>query len=150
MLMYNIHLNWSRDTDDFEYETYHRKHTVFFNGGPKIEIDSSVNLIRNPHFQCPEELLIASLSSSFMLTFLSICSKEGLVVNTYLGQAYCHLDEKKNMISEIILCPEVVFEKGFTPDKKNLLNLFKRAHSLCFIANSLKTPININPTFWDD
>ena len=66
MLMYNVHLDWKRDTEDFQYNTYNRKHTLFFNGGPKIEISSSSNLIRNPQFHCPEELLIASLSSCML------------------------------------------------------------------------------------
>lgn len=147
MLMYNIHLNWKRETEDFQYDTYNRKHTVFFNGGPKIEIDTSPHFIRNPHFQCPEELLIASLSSCFLLTFLSICCKQGFVIDSYSGQGYCHLNEKQHCISEIILCPVVTFSSTDQPDKQTMHDLFKQTHERCFIANSLKVPISVNPAF---
>lgn len=150
MLMYNIHLKWERDTKDFQYDTYNRKHTVFFNGGPKIEINSSTHFIRNPQFHCPEELLIASLSSCLLLTFLSVCAHEKYIPNSYLAQGYCHLDEKEKMISDIVLSPVISFEETNKPDNKTLNELFKKAHDQCFIANSLKTPIRINPQFADD
>ncbi len=147
MLMYNIHLDWKRETEDFEYNTYNRKHTVFFNGGPKIEINSSSNYLRNPQFHCPEELLIASLSSCMLLTFLSVCSKEGYILNSYFAQGYCHLDEKKHCISELILCPALLFEEHKKPDQTTLQHLFNKAHEDCFIANSLNVKVTINPTF---
>ncbi len=150
MLMYNVHLDWKRDTEDFQYNTYNRKHTLFFNGGPKIEIDSSANFIRNPQFHSPEELLIASLSSCLLLTFLSICCKEGYIINSYFAQGYCQLDEKQHRVSDIVLCPVISFEGHTKPEKKILEELFNQAHKDCFIINSLKTEIRINPSFADE
>ncbi|RUR05117.1 OsmC family protein [Legionella sp. km772] len=150
MLMYNVHLDWKRDTEDFKYNTYNRKHTLFFNGGPKIEVNSSSNFIRNPQFHSPEELLIASLSSCMLLTFLSICCKQGYVVNDYFAQGYCHLDVKQHCISDLILCPVIKFEPSSKPDTLTLKNLFEQAHKDCFIANSLKVNIRINPSFAEE
>ncbi|CEG58407.1 OsmC family protein [Legionella fallonii] len=149
MLMYNIHLQWERETEDFNYRTYNRKHTVFFNGGPKIEINSSSNFIRNPQFHSPEELLIASLSSCFLLTFLALCSKKKYIVNSYLDQGFCHINEHERVITDIVLSPIVLFEQGSKPDKTTMRELFDEAHNLCFIANSLKVPIRISPEFAD-
>lgn len=147
MLMYNVHLDWKRGTEDFQYNSYNRKHTVFFNGGPKIEINSSANYMRNPQFHSPEELLIASLSSCMLLTFLACCCKEGYAPNSYFAQGYCHLDEKKHCISELILCPVISFDENSKPDSATLHKLFAKAHKDCFIANSLKVDVRINPSF---
>lgn len=149
MFIYNIHLKWERETEDFNYNTYNRKHTVFFNGGPKIVINTSRHFIRNPQFHCPEELLVASLCSCFLLTFLSLCAEEGYVINSYLDEGHCHLDEKNQIISDIILTPVVLFEDTKKPDEKTMHELFEKAHSRCFIANSLKTVISVNPRFAD-
>lgn len=150
MLTYNIHLQWDRDTEDFSYRNYNRKHTVFFNGGPKIEINSSSHFLRNPQFHSPEELLIASLSSCFLLTFLSICSKKKYIVDSYTAQGFCHIDEHNKIITDIVLSPIVLFEKNSKPDKKTMKELFDEAHNLCIIANSFKAPIRISPNFADD
>ena len=85
-----------------------------------------------------------------LLTFLSVCCNEGYIVNGYFAQGYCHLDEKKYCISDLVLCPEISFEPNNKPDKTTLENLFEQAHKDCFIANSLKVEIRINPTFADE
>ena len=150
MSEYNIRLSWKRDSDNFDYKTYNRKHTVFFYGGPKIEVNSGPDFLRNPQFHCPEELLAASISSCFLLTFLSISAKRGIIVNDYQDNTTCILNEitgKKYAVTEIILRPTVTFEKESRPDKASLNKLFETVHEQCFIANSLKAQITITPVF---
>ncbi|CDZ76507.1 peroxiredoxin, OsmC subfamily [Legionella massiliensis] len=144
---YNIHLKWVRETGDFDYQTYNRKHTVFFYGGPKIEVDSSSNYIRNPQFHSPEELLAASLSSCFLLTFLALCSKKGYVIDHYSDHVTCKVDERRMIITDISLHPVVAFGEDISIDKKTMIKLFETTHRHCFIANSLKVPITVNPEF---
>lgn len=146
MSEYNVHLKWQRTTADFDYETYDRKHTVFFYGGPKIEMDSAPNMVRNPQFQTPEELLIAALSSCFMLTFLSLAANEHLIVNSYQDNATCVLGLNEAKVIEVILRPSLVFEQGYKPEKAVLTRLFKTAREHCFIANSLATDVTVNPS----
>ncbi|ARG97691.1 OsmC family protein [Legionella micdadei] len=147
---YNIRLLWERGTEDFNYQTYNRKHTVFFYGGPKLEVNSSAHLIRNPQFHCPEELLTASLSSCFLLTFLSLCAKNRYVVDSYSDRATCAIDETRHTVSHIILSPVVSFKNENKPDQKTMEQLFEATHNLCFIANSLKSTITVKPRFADE
>lgn len=142
---YNVRLEWQRVTPDFNYESYNRKHTVYFYGGPKIEVSSSANLMRNPQFQAPEELLAASVASCFLLTFLALCCKQGYTIDKYSDKATCVVDETIHAISDVILRPEIMFSKDRVPDSVTLESLFKEAQACCFIANTLKATISFNP-----
>lgn len=150
MAEYNIHLDWKRDKNDFDYKTYNRKHTVFFYGGPKLELNSAPGFHRNPQFHSPEELLIASLSSCFLLTFLSLACKQGFIINSYTDNATCTLaliEENKQAVTEINLRPVVSFSKETRPNKTVMKELFKKTHELCFVANSLKSEVTVSPEF---
>lgn len=148
MYEYNVHLKWQRDSDDFDYQTYNRKHSIHFYGGPKIEVSSAPDLYRNPQFQSPEELFIASVSSCFMLTFLSLAAKKNITVDNYIDDATCYrssLVGKQQAITEITLRPIITFPKNRKPDEKSLNQLVKSAHDRCFIANSIIATITVNP-----
>ncbi|QRN04056.1 OsmC family peroxiredoxin [Legionella sp. MW5194] len=142
---YNVRLQWQRTTPDFQYPSYDRRHTVYFYGGPKIDVSSSANLLRNPQYQAPEELLVASVASCFLLTFLALCCKQGYVVDHYSDHATCILDENIMAVSEVILRPEIRFQTDNKPDDSSLQQLFKEAHTACFIANTLKATLSVNP-----
>ena len=147
---YNIHLNWTRDTDDFDYKNYNRKHTVFFYGGPKIEVSSAPDFLRNPQFQSPEELLVAAVSSCFLLTFLSIAAKRKFIVDSYQDNATCilgNIDGNKKAVTHINLRPVIAFVKESKPDEITMKQLFKTAHDNCFIANSLTATITVTPEY---
>lgn len=149
MAEYNIRLKWQRDASvDFDYKTYNRKHTVFFFGGPKIEISSNPHLHRNPRFNSPEELFIASIASSYMLTFLSVAAKDNIIIDEYLDSATCllnNLDDSKQAITEIILHPAIVFHTGHQPNKNVIKQLINSAKELCFIINSINANISVCP-----
>ena len=145
---YNVRLAWKRETDDYNYKTYNRKHTVFFYGGPKLEISSSPDFLRNPQFQSPEELLVAAVSSCYLLTFLSITATKGIIVDSYQDNSTCVLGkvkQGKQGITQIILRPVILFKEGHKPDKDDIKQLFETAHDHCFIANSLKATITVTP-----
>lgn len=146
MSEYNVRLLWERGARDFDYKTYSRKHTLFFYGGSKLEVNASANFIRNPQFYSPEELLTASLSSCFLLTFLSVCSTKGYVIDSYSDNPTCTVDEIEHKISSINLFPRVAFKNdNGPPDKKTMKYLFEMTHNLCFISNSLKVNLTVNP-----
>lgn len=148
MSEYNIHLKWRRETEDFDYKTYDRTHTVYFYGGPKIEVSSAPDLYRNPQFHTPEELFVASVSSCYMLTFLAIAAKKKYIIDEYIDCATCVLTEvesKRQSISEVILRPVVSFHKGSKPKESVGQKIFQTAHEVCFITNSIKATVSIIP-----
>ena len=145
---YNVRLAWERETKDYDYKTYNRKHTVFFYGGPKLEVSSSPDFLRNPQYQSPEELLIAAVSSCYLLTFLSITASKGIIIDSYQDNSTCVLGkvkEGKQGITQVILRPVIVFKEGNKPDKEDIKKLFQMAHDHCFIANSLTVKITVTP-----
>jgi organic hydroperoxide reductase OsmC/OhrA len=145
---YNVHLKWMRETEDFDYKSYNRKHTVFFYGGPKLEISSAPGFLRSPEYQSPEELLVASVSSCFLLTLLSIAAKKGIIIDSYLDNATStlgHINGSVQAVTQITLRPEIVFKKEHKPSKLIMNQLIKTAHERCLIANSITAMLTISP-----
>jgi organic hydroperoxide reductase OsmC/OhrA len=94
----------------------------------------------------PEEALVASTSSCHMLWFLSIASKRGFVVESYVDEAFGVMEknpEGKLAISRITLRPRIQFSGEKLPSAAELQSLHHSAHEKCFIANSLKSEVVI-------
>ena len=82
-----------------------------------------------------------------MLWFLSLAQAQGLDVVSYSDEAegvMGRLGPGKIGLTRITLRPAIVFaESG--PDRATLDRLHHEAHERCFIANSLKTEIAVEP-----
>jgi organic hydroperoxide reductase OsmC/OhrA len=96
----------------------------------------------------PDEAVIAATSSCHMLTFLSVAAKQGLKVLSYIDQPVGTVEKAADgqmAITRIVLRPRVVFDDGQEPDTAALDKLHATAHRNCFVANSLKAEIRIEP-----
>ncbi|HWU38992.1 MAG TPA: OsmC family protein, partial [Candidatus Acidoferrum sp.] len=96
----------------------------------------------------PEEVFVASLSSCQMLTFLALAAKERYVVDSYRDQAVGVLGKDPSgnwAMTKVTLRPEVRFGGERTPSTEELRQLQERAHHGCFIANSVKTEVVVEP-----
>lgn len=139
---------WLRKGDTFSDQKYSRDHIWKFDGGLEISASASPSVVPIPYssaeFVDPEEAFIASISSCHMLFFLSIAAKRGVIVNSYRDTAIGLLSENNNKlsISNVKLNPIVEFE-GEKPDGKSLAEIHSESHEKCFIANSVKTEIDI-------
>jgi organic hydroperoxide reductase OsmC/OhrA len=95
----------------------------------------------------PEEALIASASSCHMLWFLSLAQKAGFEVQSYRDEAVGAVgkDERGHIaITRITLRPDIAFS-GRGPGEEELARLHHDAHRRCFIANSLRSEIVVEP-----
>jgi organic hydroperoxide reductase OsmC/OhrA len=95
----------------------------------------------------PEEALVASASSCHMLWFLSLAQKAGLEVQSYRDEAAGAIgkDERGRVaITRITLRPEIAFA-GREPSPEEVAALHHEAHEKCFIANSLRSEILVDP-----
>ena len=77
-----------------------------------------------------------------MLWFLNLACQKKWVVDSYVDEALGVLD--KTWISRVTLRPEVTFS-GKAPTAEELRNLHHEAHEKCYIANSVKTEVLIEP-----
>ncbi|MGL6289106.1 MAG: OsmC family protein [Silanimonas sp.] len=141
-------LSWSRNGREFTYETYSRDHVLTFENGQKSLASSAPGFVGNPEALNPETLLVGSLSSCHMLTFLAVCAKRGYVVDEYDDDALGKLDkntEGRMAITEVVLRPRAVFSGDKRPDAAELERLHERAHVNCFIANSVRAQVRVEP-----
>ena len=91
----------------------------------------------------PEDMLVAALSSCHMLSFLAIAAKKKLTVQSYEDDAVGFLenDGGKLWMTRVILRPKVAIDT----DAATLAQIHHLAHEACFIANSVKTDVKVEP-----
>lgn len=143
---FQIDINWKR-SKDFTYDHFNRNHTVMFSGQQFVNNSAAVEYLGNADMANPEELLASSLASCHMLTFLAIASKSGYIVDTYNDQAIATLDKNEEgrlAVTIIDLKPVIEFSGEKIPDDDQLKSLHEKAHRNCFIANSIKSKVNIH------
>ena len=89
----------------------------------------------------PEEMLVAALSSCHMLWFISLSRRERLPLASYEDEPEGTMDGTR--FTRVVLRPAVAFEED--PGAARIEALHHRAHELCFIANSVSCPVEVEP-----
>jgi organic hydroperoxide reductase OsmC/OhrA len=144
MAEHRIALTWTDGGKPFTYETYPREHTIAYKNGQQVMATSAAPAYRGDGIHAdPEDLLVAALSSCHMLSFLAICAKKRLSVKSYQDDAVGFLenDGGKLWIPRVILRPRIVSDI----DAATLEQIHHLAHEQCFIANSVKTAVLVEP-----
>ena len=146
---YRIVTTWTgnRGTGTSDYRSYSRDHEIC---GPKKAtalLGSSDPKFRGDAARYnPEEMLVASLSACHMLWVLHLCAEAGITVTDYVDEAEGAMVENADgsgEFTEVILRPQM---KILEPDRQDkAIALHRRAHSLCFIARSVKFPVRHEP-----
>ena len=90
----------------------------------------------------PETLLVGALSSCHMLWFLALARKKGFEVASYEDDAEAVLDGKH--FTSATLRPRVRWADE-PPPPEAIEGFHHRAHELCFIANSVNFPVEVEP-----
>jgi organic hydroperoxide reductase OsmC/OhrA len=95
----------------------------------------------------PEQLLVASLSACQALTYLYHAAKDGIAVVGYADDAEGHLAlvEGRIRMARVTLRPRITLQAGADAEKAR--QLVEKAHDDCFIANSVSTRVEIEPSF---
>ena len=150
MSEYTVNLLWKNESEDFSYKKYDRTHSWKFEGGIVVKASAAPEYLGKKEFVNPEEAFAASLASCHMLTFLAIASMKKYTVAVYEDNAVAILgkNEKLRMaVTKLFLRPKVNFKGDNIPDKTIIDEMHHRAHTECFIANSVLTEIIIEPVF---
>jgi organic hydroperoxide reductase OsmC/OhrA len=143
MAEHHIALDWSRGDAAFTYEAYPRNHSITFKNGAPVLFSSAPAYRGDPEKGDPEDMLVAALSSCHMLSFLAIAAKRKVTVDLYHDDAVGFLEQEGGRLwmTRVILRPKVVANA----DAAALLEIHHLAHQACFIANSVKTDIRVEP-----
>jgi organic hydroperoxide reductase OsmC/OhrA len=143
MAEHKIALRWSKGDAPFTYNTYPRNHTISFKNGAPVTFSAAPAYKGDASKGDPEDMLVASLSSCHMLSFLAIATKKKVIVESYDDDAMGYLEEDggKLWMARVILRPSVVS----SADAAMLNEIHHLAHEACFIANSVKTSVTVEP-----
>ena len=151
MSEYVATVEWRRDGQTFTDNRYSRVHEWRFDGGAVVKGSPAPTSVpppmSDPAAVDPEEALVAAVSSCHMLFFLAFAAKAGLVVDSYRDDAIGTMarNERGRMaIASVTLRPEIAVA-GDPPTPEALEDLHHRAHEACYIANSIRATVTVEP-----
>jgi organic hydroperoxide reductase OsmC/OhrA len=94
----------------------------------------------------PEHLLVASLNSCYMLTLLAIAEFSKIAIVSFSSSAKGKLEKVAGatyQVTEIVVKPRVVIASA--GDLARMARIFEKAKENCFVSNSIKSAIKIEP-----
>jgi peroxiredoxin-like protein len=94
----------------------------------------------------PEHLLVASVNGCFMLTLLAIAENSKIALHSYSSMAQGKLEKVEGagfQITEILIKPKVAVTSA--PDLARIPRLLEKAKENCFITNSIKSAVKLEP-----
>jgi organic hydroperoxide reductase OsmC/OhrA len=134
--------------EEFLKGRFSRAHTVSFDGGTEVPASASPHVVGKWAVEAavdPEEMLVASLSSCHMLSFLHLARMAGFTVRTYEDHAEgttAEIAPGRLAVTQVKLRPKIEWASA-APSKEALDRLHHQAHEICFIANSVKTQVTV-------
>jgi len=150
MASYTATITWERGDASFTDQRYSRVHRWRFDGGLEVPASASPHHVRipmsDPAAVDPEEAFVAALSSCHMLYFLYIAAKRAIVVERYEDEAEGEMHanaEGRQAITRVVLRPSVAY--GSEVDVDTDAAMHHEAHELCYIANSVRSEIVVEP-----
>jgi organic hydroperoxide reductase OsmC/OhrA len=145
-------VSWKRAGEDFLKGKYSREHTWTFDGGAVVAASPSPSVVPSPYSNPanvdPEEAYVAAISSCHMLTFLYLAGRGGFLVDSYDDRAVGVLaknERKVPWVSVVTLNPRIIYGGAKRPTPAEADQLHHQAHEQCFIANSIKTEVRVEP-----
>ena len=138
---------WRRTSESFTYDSYNRAHEWRFHS-VTVPASAAPGFRGDATMVNPEEAFVASLSSCHMLTFLALAAKKRFSLDSYTDEAVGYLeknDKGRLAVTRVLLRPQVHWSQGISVSPADLESLHHQAHEGCFIANSVKTDITVEP-----
>ena len=142
--LFKAALNWTskQNQEDSTKRFYSKSHQIKIEGKPVLNVSAAKAFKGDPELYNPEDLLLSSLVSCHMMSYLYVCSQNGIEVLEYSDHVEATLEvsaDGSGRFVEVILKPKV---KISNLDKIELaLELHTKANQLCFIANSCNFPV---------
>ncbi len=150
---YKATVAWKRaEGEAFTDLKFSRGHEWSFDGGVEVPASASPHVVPLPlsveAAVDPEEAFVASLSSCHMLWFLAIAAKRGYRVDEYDDEPDGVLESDADgrvSMTRVALRPRIRFGGDPVPAPSDVAAMHDEAHHACYIANSVKTAIVVEP-----
>ena len=126
------------------YRDYDRTHSAA--AGPNtLTLSSDPAFLGDRAHLNPEQLVVLAAASCQLLSFLAVAARARIDVRDYRDDAAAAMPEEPTpmRLAEIVLRPRIVLAPG--PSEDRVRHLVDVAHRECFIANSLATPVRVEP-----
>jgi organic hydroperoxide reductase OsmC/OhrA len=143
---YTARCTWSGSTGA-GYEGYDRTHAVATPPATSVlRLSSDPAFLGDAELLNPEQMLVAAASSCQLLSFLALAARARVDVVSYEDDAEGVMDESDRpaRIQRIVLRPRIAVAPGVSQER--VLKLVEQGHRLCFIANSVRSEIVIEPS----
>ena len=137
MATHKAEIKWAAKEggEEFRKGRFSRAHTISFDGGTEVPASASPDVVGKWAVQAavdPEEMLVASLSSCHMLSFLHLARLAGFAVTAYDDHAEGTTEEiapGRVALTKVKLKPTIEWA-GAAPDKDALDRLHHEARDL--------------------
>jgi len=126
---------------------YTKSHAITIVGKDVLHVSAAKAFKGDPALYNPEDLLLSSVVSCHMMSYLYVCSQNGIEVVSYTDEAEATLEvleDGSGRFVAINLNPKVCITNKEKIEEA--LSLHKKANELCFMANSCNFPILHFPT----
>jgi organic hydroperoxide reductase OsmC/OhrA len=142
---YEVELRWNGSTA-LGWEGYDRAHSATAPPAEQEVVLTTGEAQGDPRQLNPEQLLVMAASSCQMLWFLHLAAKARIDVVAYEDAAtgLMPTDVEPTSVTEITLRPRIVVASPGTAEER-VRKLLHTAHEHCYIANSLKSAVAIEP-----
>ncbi len=140
---FNAELQWSADTINRVAKT----HRISIQGKQDLKVSAAKAFKGDADLLNPEDLLLSSLMSCHMMSYLYVCGQHKINVLSYHDNANALLEtypDGSGKIIEIHLNPHVIISDASQVDLA--LSLHEEANRLCFIANSCNFQVYHQPS----
>lgn len=142
--LFKAKLDWifTKKEEGTIFKTYSKSHTIAIEGKDLLSVSAAKAFKGDPNLYNPEDLLLSSVVSCHMMSYLYVCEQNGIDIVSYSDEAEATLEVLANGSGRFVvikLNPKVTIRNK----EKNVeaLNLHIKANQLCFIANSCNFPI---------
>ena len=128
------------------YDSYARNYDIACAGKPPIRGSADPGYLGDGSRHNPEDLLVAALSACHMLWYLHLCAVNRVVVTDYEDAAEGSMEthgDGSGEFRKVTLRPRVTVAAD--SDTETAMRLHEQAHSMCFIARSVKFPVHHVP-----
>ncbi len=142
---YTVACSWEGSTGA-GYDRYQRAHSGSAPPAlPELTLSSDPAFRGDPARLNPEQLFVLAASSCQLLSFLAVAARARLDVRRYQDHAEAEMpeDDLPVRIVRIRLRPRIEVTAG--PSEERVRHLVDQAHHECYIANSVRTEIQIEP-----
>jgi organic hydroperoxide reductase OsmC/OhrA len=141
---YETALHWTGSTAG-GYRRYDRNHVVG-PAGLQTEVSADATFRGDPTRLNPEQLVVMAASSCQLLSFLALAAVSGVDVLEYHDDTSAVMPKRDLPVrlTQITLRPHITVAAG--ADVEKVERLVHRAHDECYIANSLRSEIVLEPT----